>query len=81
MAETRKPMKEPADFAKRRYEISDCPNESFTFAELCAHFGLKYRSVYKLVYRGGLTVEEAVKHCIKNPYSWGGLLGGESIKS
>lgn len=62
------PMVEPKDFTKHTYH---CDGQDFTFAQLCCHFGLKYNIVWWKVVYNGMTVEEAIKACMKNAHYWG----------
>ena len=68
-----KPMVETADFTKRTYDITEenGTTATYTFQQLCAHFGIKYISVYKRVKEQGMTVDEAIRVCMRNPRTWG----------
>lgn len=59
--------KAKVDVSKMIYEVD---GYQLTFAQLCAHFGLKYNSVYGRVQKG-MEITEAVKDCIHTPRTWG----------
>lgn len=53
----------------------------YTFAGLCAHYAIKYISVYKRVVDRGMDINDAIQECIQNPRTWGttyydGTMGG-----
>ena len=65
------PMVEPSDFADGKKHKYTCDGQEFTFGQLCCHFGLKYMAVWWKVAKNGMTVEMAIKTCIKEPSAWG----------
>lgn len=65
------PMVEPADFTDATKYKYQCDGKEYSFAQLCTKFHLKYMSVWWKVAKNGMTVEQAIKTCIKEPNAWG----------
>lgn len=59
--------REPYDVKDKIYEID---GKQYTFAGLCAHYAIKYKSLYSRV-KHGMEINEAVQECIMTPRTWG----------
>lgn len=77
----KKPMVVPKNFTKMTYTVTEVDGTeiTLTFPQLCAHFGVKYGSVYSRVTTKGMTVDEAIRCCIESPLTWGCTYYGSNV--